>query len=366
MSTRPSFRTTVAVVARREITARFLSKAFIISTLITVLLMLLGVVLGPRIGDLIVGGPTTVAAAPSEASVLQHLPDVEVLAVDDAEAARQAVLDESAEAAVVPEVDNPVGLRVLALSDPPSALVRGLSVSPAVELLDPDAPNPVIRYLLPLGFALVWMTAALGFGMTIAQSVVEEKETRIVEILLASISSTALLTGKILGNSLAALVQILLIAGAVLLGLAINDEVLPAGDLVGPVLWFIPLFIVGFVMIASMFAAGAALVSRNEDLQSVLQPMIWLIMLPYFGVVFGGSNATFMTVLSYIPFSSPIALPVRMYLDDSVAWWEPVVSVVLLIATTVAVINLGARVYDRALLHTGKAMAWKEALSRAS
>ncbi|WP_366181189.1 ABC transporter permease [Actinomyces timonensis] len=365
MSTRPSFRTTVAVVARREITARFLSKAFIISTLITVVLMLLGVVLGPRIGDLIAGGPTTVAAAPGEATVLQHLPDVEVLAVADAEAARQAVLDESADAAVVPEAGNPVGLRVLALSDAPNKLIQGLSVSPAVELLDPDAPSPVIRYLLPLGFALVWMTAALGFGMTIAQSVVEEKETRIVEILLASISSTALLTGKILGNSLAALAQLLLIAGAVLLGLAINDEVLPAGDLVGPVLWFIVLFIIGFVMIASMFAAGAALVSRNEDLQSVLQPMIWMIMLPYFGVVFGGSNATFMTVLSYIPFSSPIALPVRMYLGG-VSWWEPVVSVALLIATTAAVIILGARVYDRGLLHTGKAMAWKAALSRAS
>ncbi|MCL3778678.1 MULTISPECIES: ABC transporter permease [unclassified Actinomyces] len=365
MSTRPSFRTTVAVVARREITARFLSKAFIISTLITVLLMLLAVVLGPRIGDIIGGGTDTVAAAPGEAAVLQHVGGVELMEVADAEAARQAVLDESADAAVVPDADSPVGLRVLALSDPPSALVQGLSVSPVVELLDPDAPNPVIRYLLPLGFALVWMTAALGFGMTIAQSVVEEKETRIVEILLASISSTALLTGKILGNSLAALAQIVLTAGAVLLGLAINDEVLPAGDLVAPVLWFVPLFIIGFVMIASMFAAAAALVSRNEDLQSVLQPMMWLIMLPYFGVAFGGSNETFMRVLSYIPFSSPIALPVRIFLGG-VSWWEPVVSVALLVATTAAVIVLGARVYDRGLLHTGKAMAWKEALARAS
>ena len=353
MSTRPSFRTTVAVVARREITARFLSKAFIISTLITVLLMLLAVALGPRIGELIGGGADTVAAAPGEAAVLQHLPDVEILDVADAGAARRAVLDESADAAVVPDADSPVGLRVLALSDPPSALVQGLSVSPAVELLDPDAPNPAIRYLLPLGFALVWMSSALGFGMTIAQSVVEEKETRIVEILLASISSTALLTGKILGNSLAALTQIVLTAGAVLLGLAINDEVLPAGDLVGPVLCFIPLFIVGFVMIASMFAAAAALVSRNEDLQSVLQPMMWLVMLPYFGVAFGGSNETFMTVLSYIPFSSPLALPVRIFLGG-VSWWEPVVSVALLVATTAVVIVLGARVYDRGLLHTGK------------
>ncbi|MGK2348867.1 ABC transporter permease [Actinomyces sp. W5033] len=365
MSTRPSFQTTVAVVARREIKARFLSKAFIISTVITVLLMLLVVVLGPRLGDIVGGGPDTVAAAPSEAVALGAVPDIEVTQVADAEAARQAVVDGSADAAVVPDEDSPVGLKVLALSDLPEALVQGLSVSPAVELLDPNAPNPAIRYLLPLGFAMVWMTATIGFGMSIAQSVVEEKETRIVEILLASISSTALLTGKILGNSLAALVQIVLTAGAVLLGLAINDEVLPAGDLVGPVLWFIPLFIIGFVMMASMFAAGAALVSRNEDLQTVLQPMTWLVMLPYLGVAFGGSNETFMTVLSYIPFSSPIALPVRIFLGG-VAWWEPVLSVALLVATTVVVILLGARVYDRGLLHMGKPMAWRQALAKAS
>lgn len=365
MSTRPSFQTTVAVVARREIKARFLSKAFIISTVITVLLMLLVVVLGPRLGDIVGGGPDTVAAAPSEAVALGAVPDIEVTQVADAEAARQAVLESSADAAVVPDEDSPVGLRVLALSDLPEALVQGLSVSPAVELLDPNAPNPAIRYLLPLGFAMVWMTATIGFGMSIAQSVVEEKETRIVEILLASISSTALLTGKILGNSLAALVQIVLTAGAVLLGLAINDEVLPAGDLVGPVLWFIPLFIIGFVMMASMFAAAAALVSRNEDLQTVLQPMTWLVMLPYLGVAFGGSNETFMTVLSYIPFSSPIALPVRIFMGG-VAWWEPVVSVALLVATTVVVILLGARVYDRGLLHMGKPMAWRQAIAKAT
>lgn len=365
MSTRPSFRTAAAIVARREIKARFLSKAFIISTLITVAVMLVVVVLGPRLGEIIGGGPDTVAAAPSEAPLLSNVEDIEVTEVADSDAARQAVQDGSVDAAVVPDTESPVGLRILALSEPPSSLTQGLSVAPAVELLDPDAPNPALRYLLPLGFAMVWMTGTIGFGMSIAQSVAEEKETRVVEILLTTISSRALLTGKILGNSLAALVQIVLVAAAVLLGLAINDEILPAGDLVAPVLWFVPMFIVGFVMIASMFAAGAALVSRNEDLQTVLQPITWMVMLPYFGVLVGAQNKVVMTVLSYIPLSSPIALPVRIFQGD-VAWWEPAIAVLLLVATTVVIILFGARVYDRGLLHTGKPMAWKEAMAKAS
>lgn len=365
MSTRPSFRTAAAIVARREIKARFLSKAFIISTLITVAVMLVVVVLGPRLGEIIGGGPDTVAAAPSEAPLLSNVEDIEVTEVADSDAARQAVQDGSVDAAVVPDTESPVGLRILALSEPPSSLTQGLSVAPAVELLDPDAPNPALRYLLPLGFAMVWMTGTIGFGMSIAQSVAEEKETRVVEILLTTISSRALLTGKILGNSLAALVQIVLVAAAVLLGLAINDEILPAGDLVAPVLWFVPMFIVGFVMIASMFAAGAALVSRNEDLQTVLQPITWMVMLPYFGVLVGAQNKVVMTVLSYIPLSSPIALPVRIF-QGNVVWWEPAIAVLLLVVTTVVIILFGARVYDRGLLHTGKPMAWKEAMAKAS
>lgn len=365
MSTQPSFRTAAAIVARREIKARFLSKAFIISTLITVLFMLLVVALGPRLGEIIGGGPDTVAAAPSEAPLLSNVEDIEVTEVADSDAARQAVLDGSVDAAVVPDPDSPVGLRVLALSEPPSNLAQGLSVAPSVELLDPDAPNPALHFLLPLGFAMVWMTGTIGFGMSIAQSVAEEKETRVVEILLTTISSRALLTGKILGNSLAALVQIVLIAAAVLLGLTINDEVLPAQDLIAPVLWFVPMFIVGFVMIASMFAAGATLVSRNEDLQTVLQPITWMVMLPYFGVLVGAQNEVVMTALSYIPLSSPIALPVRIFQDD-VAWWEPAIAVLLLAVATVVIILFGARVYDRGLLHTGKPMAWKEAMTTAS
>ena len=362
---RPTFWSTVGIVAKREIVVRCMSKSFIVSTVIILAIMFLAVVFTPQIGKLMDGGATTVASTADLAPRLRNLPGVDVIEVADQEAARQAVLSEDVKAAVVPDTANPLGFEVLALRDAPSSLVSSLSVSPTVQLLDPNAPHPMLRYFLGLGFGIVWMMAAMLFGMGIANSVVEEKQTRIVEILLASVSSKALLTGKIIGNSAAALAQILAIAATVIGGLAINGSILPVANLVWPIIWFVVLFLFGFVMIASLYAAAAALVSRTEDLNTALQPLTWLVMLPYLGVAVGTSNPLAMTVMSYIPFSAPVAVPVRIFLGQS-AGWEPFASLALLVLTTVAAVWFAARIYDRGLLRTGKPMKWREALTAAS
>lgn len=362
---RPSFWSTVGIVAKREIVVRCMSKSFIISTLIILAIMFLAVVFTPQLGKLMSGGTTTVATTADLAPKLSNLPHTTVIEVADQDAARNAVLSEEANAAVVPDASNPLGIEVLALRDTPTGLLSSLSVSPNVQLLDPNAPHPALRYFLGLGFGMVWLMAVILFGMGIANSVVEEKQTRIVEILLASVSSKALLTGKIIGNSAAALAQILAIAATVIGGLAINGSVLPVADLVWPIVWFVVLFMFGFVMIAALYAATAALVSRTEDLNTALQPLSWLVMLPYFGIIVGNSNPLAMTVMSYIPFSAPVAVPVRIFLGQS-AGWEPFASLALLILTTVAAVWLAARIYDRGLLRTGKPLKWREALTAAS
>ena len=359
-STRPPFWTTIGIVAKREIITRFLSKSFLISTAITLVVFLGLMVFIPRLGKLI-SGTTTVATTAELAPTLSRLSDINVTEVVDEAAARKLVSSEEVKAAVVPDAGNPTGLKLIALSDPPETLTMKLSVSPSVELLDPDAPNPGLQSFLNIGFGLVWMMAALT-GMSIAQSVVEEKQTRIVEILLASISSKALLTGKILGNSAAALTQIAAIAGTVFLGAAINGESIPLGQLTLPILWFIVLFLFGFVMIAALFAAAAALVSRSEDLSNTIQPIMWIVMLPYFGVASFGSNPLAMQIMSYIPFSAPVAVPLRVFREQGAAW-EPFLSIVILIATSALITWFAARIYERGPLRTGKPIKWKEALT---
>lgn len=365
----PSFTSIVGVVAKREIMTRVLSKSFIISTVVTLVIMLAAFVFAPMLGDLMEGDAPSVVATKDVASKLDGVPNLEVKEVADEEAARKAVQAEDADAAIVASQSSPTGVKVFTLDSPPASVMDAISLYPEIEVVQKiaadgspvDGPNPMVTFFLALGFGIVWMMATITFGMSIANSVVEEKQTRIVEILLASVTSKALLTGKILGNSAAALVQILLMAGVAFLGMAINGTALPVQNLAAPIGWFIVLFLVGFVMVAALYAAAASLVSRTEDLANVQQPIMWLVMLPYMAIIMFSSNPTALTIMSYIPFSAPVAVPMRIFQEQG-AMWEPVLSLVLLIAFTALIILLAARIYDNALLRTGKPVKWKDAL----
>ncbi|WP_296138062.1 ABC transporter permease [uncultured Tessaracoccus sp.] len=361
LAPRPGFWSSVGIVARREIVVRFLSKSFIIGTAVTLLIMLGLMVFLPRMDSLFADEEGMPVAATAEyVATLEATGTYEVTEVPDVDAAKRAVKAEEVEAAVVPAALGD-GARVLALTDVPENLVALLSTQPEVLLLDPFAPNPAITYLIAVGFGIVWMMSAVTFGMSIANSVVEEKQTRIVEILLATVSSRALLTGKIIGNSIAALTQILLIVGVAFLGMAINGDALPTANLTWPIVWFVVLFLVGFVMIAALYAAAAALVSRTEDLANVQQPIMWLVMLPYLAVIMLNGNDTALTVMSYIPFSAPVAIPMRVF-TEQIAVWEPFLSLAILVATTTLITMLAARIYRNGLLRTGKPLKWREGL----
>ena len=84
-------------------------------------------------------------------------------------------------------------------------------------------------------------------------------------------------------------------------------------------------------MIASLYAAAASLVSRTEDLGSTSMPIMMLIFLPYMAVILFSSNETVMAVMSYIPFSAAVAVPMRVFLG-TIEWWEPLVSLLILVS----------------------------------
>ena len=186
------------LVAEREITTKLRSKAFVISSIVLLLLVLAGVLFSgfmAQTGGF--GGPTKVAAVGQVAPGLANL-GFEVSDAPDRAAAEQLVLDGEVDAAVLPGGDTAVDLTVLAKDSPPSDVIQALSAVPSVELLAPTTDNPALAYIIAVAFGVLYMMSAITFGTTIAQSVVEEKQTRIVEILLATISARTLLAGKIL------------------------------------------------------------------------------------------------------------------------------------------------------------------------
>ncbi|ROS77996.1 ABC-2 type transport system permease protein [Curtobacterium sp. PhB130] len=350
----------VRLVTVREIQARLRSKAFVVSALILLLMVVASIVIGGIVGKSAAGSTTPVAVV--SGVTLPSTGGLDVTEVDDRAAAEQLVRSGDVDAAIVPE-SGPLGFGVVGLDSAPTDVIQALSVSPSVELLDPNAIAPGLVSLIGIAFGIVYFAAAVTFGQSIAQSVVEEKSTRVVEILMAAIPARALLAGKVLGSSIMALGQVvaIAIAAAVTLALTGQDNLF---TLLGPsMLWFVVFFAVGFVLVASLFAASAALVSRQEDVGSVTTPVMMLLMIPYFLIIFAADNPTVLGIMSYVPFSAPIGMPMRIFLGTA-EWWEPIVSLLVVIASAALVVVVGARVYENALLRTGGRVKLADAMRR--
>ncbi|SMQ71173.1 ABC transporter permease [Agreia sp. VKM Ac-1783] len=354
-----TFAQSAMLVADREVRMRLRSKAFIVSSAILLLAVVASIVAGSIFGASASSAMTRVAVV-GDGAALAQVASLEVTTVGSVDEAERLVRAGDVEAAIVPG-DGPTGLQIVALDEAPGDLVQLLSASPEVTLLEPADQNSGLAYLVGLGFGIVFFMAATLFGTTIAQSVVEEKSTRVVEILMSAISARALLAGKVIGNTFLAFGQIVLIAAAAIVGLVVTGQDALLGDLGPSIVWFVVFFAVGFVLLAALFASAAALVSRQEDIGSVTTPVMMLVMIPYFLIVFAWDNDLVLTIMSYVPFSAPIGMPMRIYLGTA-EWWEPLLSLLVILATTVVVVLFGSKIYANSLLRTGARVKVLEAL----
>ncbi|MEU8231828.1 ABC transporter permease [Actinoplanes sp. NPDC048967] len=341
------------LVAAREIRVKLRDKTFLISTAFFLLIAIASTVL-PGLLD---GGPAEVATTDRTVATALQRAGLEVRTVTTDAEAERLVRDGDVEAAVV------AGPTVLALEEAPSEVVEALSTAPPVRLLDPDATDPFLAFVVPFALAFLFFMTSFTFGLQIAMSVTEEKQTRIVEILVASVPVRALLAGKVAAMTLLAFGQIALIAVVALVGMQVAGVDADVTALVGPTIaWFLPFFLIGFVMLATLWAGVGALAARQEDINGASAPLQLAVMGPFFAVLFLRENAAAMTALSYIPFSAPIAMPVRLFTGDA-AGWEPVVSLLVLAVSTVVFLAVGARVYEGSLLRTNGrtsfATAWR-------
>lgn len=349
------------LVAEREIGSKLRSKAFVISTAILLIGALALVIWGGFTAASSAGTPVAVTADAS--SAVADVDGLEITEVADRSAAEELVRSGDVDAAIVADDASPVGIAVIAESDAPTQLILQLAQTPTVELLDPEAGAGALGYVVAIGFGIVFLFAASMFGGTIAQSVVEEKQTRVVELLISAIPVRSLLAGKVIGNTILAMGQILLLAAIAVVGLTITDQTALLQGLGGPIAWFAVFFLFGFILLAALFAAAASMVSRMEDIGSTTTPLTMLVMAPYFLVIFFFDNPLVLGIMSYVPFSAPVGMPMRLFLGDA-QWWEPLLSLAILIATCVAAILVGARIYENSLLRMGARVKLSEALAR--
>jgi ABC-2 type transport system permease protein len=375
------------LIAQREVSTKLRDKTFVGSTVVMLVIVLAAVLIPALLSGR--GGPDKIAVIDDAgAQVVQRASTTkggdgyEVTRAADRPAAEQLVTNGDVKAALLPgqngyvvlgkdQVDSGIesSLREAATNVgmeqnagrhglTPTELRADTQVE--LQLLKPGPLPDIVSQVVNIGLALVFYMTALGFGMMIAQSVVQEKESRVVEILAGAVPIRSLLWGKVLGTTVLALGQIVVIAGASLIGLLLTDQ---AGilEVVAPVAgWFVVFFVLGFVALAGLWAVAGSLATRQEDLGSTTLPGQMILMVPFFFSVFAGSSAK--TVASFVPIASSMAMPGRM-LTEHVPIWQPLVAIAILLAGTVLIVRLGARLYERTLLQTGRRLGYREALA---
>ena len=212
-----------------------------------------------------------------------------------------------------------------------------------------------------MGFALAFLfyLSSVVFGTTLANSVVEEKQSRIVEIIATKIPVRQLLAGKVLGNTGLAVGQMALYAALGLVGLGFTSFGSFLPSVTGALGWFLVFFLVGFLLIACLWAVAGALASRTEDVDPTSTPSRCCSSAIFFGSTF--LEGTAQTVLSYVPPASAVLMP--RIIEGDALWWEPVVALALLLVAAGAVVLGAERLYRRSLLQTQGRLSVREAWS---
>lgn len=209
------------------------------------------------------------------------------------------------------------------------------------------------------------------FGSMVLNGVLEEKASRVVEVLLARIPARALLAGKIAGIGLLGLAQIAVTALAALVAVtAVGTIDIPA--IRGSVMaWAVVWFVLGYALYATVYGALGSLGSRAEDAQAVAGPVMVLLPVAYFASFFmiAQPASAAARVISYFPPTAPMAMPGRIAMGAT-AWWEPVLAAALTLVTITGLVLLAGRIYTNAILHGGPRLslqaAWRSAPTSAS
>ena len=206
------------------------------------------------------------------------------------------------------------------------------------------------------------LMAIVIYGNLVLTGVVEEKSSRVVEVLLARMEARNLLAGKVAGIGLLGFAQFALTALAALVATRFVDSFDVPAVSGGVLTWVVVWFVLGYALYAMAYGALGSLASRTEDAQSVAGPVGYVLIAAYwasFIAVSGDPVSAWSRLLSYFPLTAPLAMPGRIALGAA-AWWEQLLAVVLTVGAVAALVVLGGRVYARAVLHSGPTLRLRD------
>lgn len=361
-------RRAIRLVAEREIHARARSRVFLVSTL--VLLVLVGastVARGALSKERTYSFAVTAPAPSGLAAALRRAAEpfdanVRLRVVASPAAGRKALDAKQVDALLLLSSDRlvfrtNVDARVAATAD---AAVRALRrhLPPAPELstatLHPPKKAGDAETLVAMLGSLLLFTSLAVYGQWVVAGVVEEKNNRVVELVLSTIHPRHLLAGKVIGIGLVGLIQLAMVAGLAAVLLAAGAYDAPSG-LGGSLALVIPWFALGFALYAVAYATAGALASRQESAETAAQPVTYTLIAVYFtGYVALAANpdGVVANLLTVFPLSAPLVLPARSALVG-VPLWEHVLALLFVLVTIYLLVRFAGRVYGFGLLHSG-------------
>jgi ABC-2 type transport system permease protein len=390
----------IYLVARREVVERLRTRLFKVSTLLTLAFIAAAIVL-PKVLD----RPTTWnigvtdirasrVAETAKQLLLTSEPDAKVTIVELSEAQARKQVSVGDLDVVLSAVDSkaPTAIVRRQLSDFKRSLLAGAIqqrriidqaaslgiteqqafslIAPGeleLAILDPPDPDRDSDRSLALGGAILLFIMVMQFGMAIASGVVEEKSSRVLELLLGRMTTRTLLTGKLLGIGSLGLGQMLLftVFGVGLSG-AVGSVTLRASSIALvalTMLWFV----LGYLVFAGLYLIAGSLAGRQEDLQSTTGIPIVISMASYFTAIAAlpSPDAAWVPLAAVAPFTAPLLQPSR-FADGSLSFLEGLFGVGIAVLTIRLLIGVAAKVYNRTVLMRTQTSMWRLFRSRKS
>lgn len=241
--------------------------------------------------------------------------------------------------------------------------VTGFKVSKDEGFAEAGYGSLILTYL----FTFLLYMSLLMMGQMIMQSVIEEKSSRIVEVILSSVSSKELMIGKILGSGVTGLLQMAIWLTPVVMVASTTWFMLPPEVSISlstfQIVYFLLNFFLGLVIFLGLFATVGAIFDNPQDAQSGLWPVMLLIIIPFF-IAFSmieNPNSVIAKISSFVPFANIIVMPARMTIAE-VPVWELLTSLVVSVLTLLAIFPLAGKIYRIGILRTGKKPKWSEVI----
>lgn len=374
----------VWLVAQREMITRMRTRAYQVSTVLLVVIVVGGISASQWLPDFFEDGPARLGVLPAAAPVREPLreiaatfdekielvdlsaetdlegamerEDLDAILVEpgrlvfnsDENAVLQAIVAQAAFEAALPARAEALGLSV----EQARQLIQPVPV--AIDVLSPDLEEDSDTYGIVTLSSFILLIALSQYGQWVLIGVIEEKSNRVVEVLLAVVAPWQLLMGKVLGIMALALAQIGIALGAIAVAMvAIDGASLPDSSgriIAASVTWLV----LGLLFYNFVYAAVGATATRPEEASSATAPIMAPIMLGYFtsiSYVPGHPDAIVTRLLSMFPLTSPMMMPARV-VAGGVSAIEMVIALALMVVTIIGTIWLAGRIYSGSILRT--------------